>query len=343
MTLLHRYPITIFYLLATLIALAVNLVVFPLFGEQLVQGVAEAKRALNLNSFSVTMIFHDFGQSWLPLGILFPLAPTIAALIVAACFAGSAGVTNLLSRLAPWRGVVTAKQGLSVYFALFLGGFGVLCTTIIVNRMFGGEADLSAVLELARLNSPGVAVSAFFFAAFTDMGAVNEELGWRGFAYPMLLERVGNPLLIAILLGVLWGLWHLPREILALLIGQKQLSAILIGQVSFLINAVSLTIIMLYFVNRTGGSVLPAIFVHGVSNYTGEMIHLIYVMNDSAVSGGYLFPFLESFSLIKLFIALAIVFVAGPQLGLDTPRRDAIVLPYLRGHWQKANEEAMRP
>jgi len=36
-----------------------------------------------------------------------------------------------------------------------------------------------------------------------------EEIGWTGFAYPRMRARLGW-LPAALLLGVLWGLWHLP-------------------------------------------------------------------------------------------------------------------------------------
>lgn len=38
---------------------------------------------------------------------------------------------------------------------------------------------------------------------------LGEELGWRGFALPRLLQHMG-PIRASLTLGALWALWHLP-------------------------------------------------------------------------------------------------------------------------------------
>jgi membrane protease YdiL (CAAX protease family) len=45
-------------------------------------------------------------------------------------------------------------------------------------------------------------------------GSLGEEIGWRGFLLPELLRRM-NPLAASLVLGVVWGLWHLPIDLYA--------------------------------------------------------------------------------------------------------------------------------
>jgi membrane protease YdiL (CAAX protease family) len=70
------------------------------------------------------------------------------------------------------------------------------------------------------------------FALVNDPGGV-EELGWRGFALPMLQRRFGA-LNAALILGVIWGIWHLPAFMIS---GTNQsatsLPIFLVGSVAF--------------------------------------------------------------------------------------------------------------
>jgi membrane protease YdiL (CAAX protease family) len=50
------------------------------------------------------------------------------------------------------------------------------------------------------------------FAAALLIGPV-EEIGWRGVALPLLQRRYA-PLWASLILGALWGLWHLPAFLL---------------------------------------------------------------------------------------------------------------------------------
>ena len=63
-------------------------------------------------------------------------------------------------------------------------------------------------LDLARYYRvmPVLLLSGFIFK---DSGPLGEEFGWRGYALPRML-RLMSPLSSALLLGLIWALWHLP-------------------------------------------------------------------------------------------------------------------------------------
>ncbi len=72
-------------------------------------------------------------------------------------------------------------------------------------------AAIAAVLfSLAGFLSP-VFYPQFFplGIAFGIPAGIFEEIGWTGFAFPRMSERLGA-FKSALLLGLLWGLWHLP-------------------------------------------------------------------------------------------------------------------------------------
>jgi hypothetical protein len=57
-------------------------------------------------------------------------------------------------------------------------------------------------------------LSTLAFAAFLDQGAVLEEGGWRGYAHPLLQDLLVNPVRAAVVVGVVWSLWHVPRDVI---------------------------------------------------------------------------------------------------------------------------------
>jgi uncharacterized protein len=62
--------------------------------------------------------------------------------------------------------------------------------------------------DTTLLSQPLLILPTFLIMFFLG-GSLQEEFGWRGFALPRLLEN-WNPAAASIILGVVWGLWHLP-------------------------------------------------------------------------------------------------------------------------------------
>jgi uncharacterized protein len=124
------------------------------------------------------------------LGIPGLFGPALAAIIMAAVTGGKSGVKALLSRVVLWRVGVrwyVIALGLPTVLALAAAG---------LHYLVGGS-------KLVQMG----AVSALDFVVFVLV--VGEELGWRGYALPLLLES-RSAVTASLILGVLWGLWHLP-------------------------------------------------------------------------------------------------------------------------------------
>lgn len=241
--------------------------------------------------------------AWLIL--VFAAAPSIAALAVAGAWGGGAGVRWLLSRFKPWVGVSRA-QGQRVYAWLFGVNLVVIALSLVAVQALVGDAALAGVYQ-------ALGGSAFFvglvvlFGAFGDEGGLLEELGWRGLGMPLLQQLLASPLLAAVLLGVLWWAWHLPRELPTLLAGGAN-TTWWFNQTVFLLLCVALSIVIAWAVNLTGGSVLPAILIHGGTNVWSKIVQapLYNVLG---------------FSLRDLLVVLAaaiVLWVAGPRLGRPT-------------------------
>ncbi|MFB7815151.1 type II CAAX prenyl endopeptidase Rce1 family protein [Paenibacillus chitinolyticus] len=92
------------------------------------------------------------------------------------------------------------------------------------------------------------------------IGSVGEELGWRGYMLPRLIDaRVPYPMLTS---GIIWGLWHLPLMIAGNYYSGPYLA---LSAFLFMISVTSFG----YIIGRlrlTTGSVWPAFFLHASWN-----------------------------------------------------------------------------
>jgi membrane protease YdiL (CAAX protease family) len=143
------------------------------------------------------------GPDSLPAVLAGAWGPTVGAVVVTAATGGRPAVRRLLARLVRWRvplwsypfvlGVVPATVLAAVGLVVALGGTPPVPTL---------PADLPGRWEWALL--PLV-----FLVNVLVGGPLAEELGWRGFVQPRLTARFGV-LGAGAVVGVCWGLWHLP-------------------------------------------------------------------------------------------------------------------------------------
>ena len=113
-------------------------------------------------------------------------------------------------------------------------------------------------------------------------GPLGEELGWRGYALGMLQRRY-SPFGASLILGLVWGFWHLP---LWLLTGYSGID-LLIYIAAFLVGIVSTSILITYFYNRSR-NVLIAIWIHFCFNFLFKIVTIDILPMLLYTSIGYL-------------------------------------------------------
>ncbi len=325
--LIRRRPFLTFYAAAVLIGLAawiylltVEVVLqgsrgadFSAFGQfvEYRDATRAAHPVLHHHGDSVLLYLHSALSMPILLPMFsFPFAPTLAALLIVGIGWKREGLRRLLSLYKPVRGSLTWREGLQRYavLACFLVTFAA--SLFAYERLFGDPARVEhAVAHVGLLDWRTFFVT-LLVASFFNQGALLEELGWRGFAQPLLTRRWGSPLLVAVALGVLWALWHFPREIPGLLSGGQTLAGLVQWHLVFFLSTVGMTIVAFYFVNVLGGSVVPAIIIHGTLNQLGNLFGAEQLVGRSY--GGMTSP-------VAWAIAGGVVVaLVGPDLGWRT-------------------------
>jgi membrane protease YdiL (CAAX protease family) len=87
-------------------------------------------------------------------------------------------------------------------------------------------------------------------------GPLGEEPGWRGYALPRLQRRF-SPLASSLILGFLWANWHLPLMLA---------HAYNVTWWQFVPVTMAASVFLSFGFNKSGGSTICAVIVHGVYN-----------------------------------------------------------------------------
>jgi len=196
------------------------------------------------------ILAYAFAWAFAPLIAISPMyglpglfAPALAGIIVFGVTCGRAQVSELFSRLTIWRVSF-------VWYPIALGLPVALSFLVAVVGWFFGAGS---ALEPAPITP---------LALIVFILVVGEELGWRGYAQPQL-EKSYSPLISAIILGVLWGFWHLPNFFI------PGLPHIEIPLPAFVLYTTALSVLAAWLLKHTRGSVLIATLLHGATNTFG--------------------------------------------------------------------------
>jgi uncharacterized protein len=118
--------------------------------------------------------------------------------------------------------------------------------------LFEGESPVIASTIV------GVVVG-FAFSSFPG-SALGEELGWRGLALPCL-QAHHSALHASLVVGALWGFWHLPLYLIGL--ERRPLSLF----PAFVLSVVAPPVVCTWMYNGTGGRLLIVVLYYATANF----------------------------------------------------------------------------
>src|SRR5215203_4070121 len=211
------------------------------------------------------------------LAILVALAgPRVSGILLTSLVYGREGFRDLFARITNWRvGAGWYAVALLTAPLVFTAALIPLSLISPVFRLgiFASDAKVSFVLM-------GIVVGLIV--------GIFEELGWTSFAVPTLLKLRYGVLSTGLIVGVLWGAWHLLGNDIWASVATSGgfplvLFAVLVGLVLLVGQLPAYRVLMVWVYERTGGSLLLAILMH--ASYSASTFILGPVAGPGAMSG----------------------------------------------------------
>lgn len=284
MSTLSRYQLPIFFVLAFGITWAVQIPAY----------VAAHHRGLSLTNEANVNHFADLFAGRMPDGFapvfllyVFSFGPTLAGIIVTALFKGREGLAML------WRRVIrVAVPGRWIALILLIP-FGYVLASFVLGWLMQGLQPIE--FDFLLPVSMALALLAYMIL-FTGLA---EEIGWRGYALPELQSRYDAER-SSWIIGVLWGLWHLPANFVTpWLAGELEVSLALMTLAGLTVGIVGWTIVLTWVFNNTV-SVFWIIILHGLTNTLQS--YLILSSNVFAANAVYIaLPWIFAIYLLRRY------------------------------------------
>ena len=183
----------------------------------------------------------------------------LAVILVVLFGQGFAEVSKLLKRFLIWRvGWKWYGIALLLYPSIYLAA--ILLNTWIT----GSPTDFSRIVAHKIFDQSEhlwLFVIPFFLV---DMLTNGEEIGWRGFILPRLQARY-SLIVSSIILGLIWGLWHLPKNLAAWDPQEYSL---------FMVRITADALLYSWLFQNTRGSLFVTSIFHAVQNTSGAFLPL---------------------------------------------------------------------
>ena len=153
---------------------------------------------------------------------------------------------------------------------IYLGTSYVISWLLMRDKTIGLEAMFQRMGYMVESGTTPIAFAVNFLMVgllTSCISALGEELGWRGFLYPVMERELGRRKAI-VFQGMIWACWHMPLIIAGLYQSETNL---LYGLVAFTIVVILLTGVMAWL-RMSSGSMIPALMLHASHNLFDQSI-----------------------------------------------------------------------
>jgi uncharacterized protein len=250
----------------------------------------------------------------IPLGAILAalVGPSVSGILLTGLVYGREGFRNLFTRMRRWR--VGARWYAVALLTAPLVSTAVLIplwliSPVFLPGIFASEAKVSFVLM-------GIVVGLIV--------GIFEELGWTGFAVPTLLKLRYGVLSTGLIVGVLWGAWHLLGNDIWASVATSgglppALFAVGVGLVLLVGQLPAYRVLMVWVYERSGGSLLLAILMH--ASYSASTFILGPVAGPGAMSGASLLAAVLASAAATWVVVGVLAVATHGHLSRQPPRR----------------------
>jgi len=207
---------------------------------------------MNYPNFTVITIIIIFILSLIP------------AFLISRMYSANSGISELLKTI---KGI--KKKNIYLFFAFSIPLL-VNISAVIIYIILGGYMPPTTNIILLF-----VFLTISFPFSIVFGGPVSEEIGWRGFATPSLLDKY-SPLITGFIIGFIWALWHAPLYFIGIY-GDGLLGFLL----RFTFN-IPFGIIFTWYFIKSQRNVLGAIILHASVNVYASIV--IYSLDVNVYS-----------------------------------------------------------
>lgn len=214
----------------------------------------------------------------------------LAAIFMTGVTQGRQGINSLLKRYLIWRvGWRWYGVALALYPLLFAAALGLGVALGLAELDF--SQTLAAQFFGPQTAWPLFVVPFFLFEAISN----GEEMGWRGYVLPRVQAR-HSALAAALIVGVIWGVWHLPKFLAPF---DGALFALT------LVKSMADSVLYTWLNNNTRGSLLLVTLFHAAGNTAG--FFLLPAGGDDKVA------LLAIITALVMISAVVVVVYSGPE------------------------------